>query len=74
MSMLGVVMDPDNLSLGMTDRGKSKSVCSFNSNNQFILLRAAGGHAGEGARGGKGGTGGEDTYHKIERPKNNCVR
>jgi hypothetical protein len=61
MSIAGIVMDPDSLSIEVTNRGKSKSVCSFNTANQFILMRAAGGSAGAGGRGGKGGTGGEDT-------------
>lgn len=61
MSLTGVDLNADAMSIEVTDRGKSKSVVSFNTANQFILFRAAGGDAGDGGRGGKGGTGGEDT-------------
>lgn len=62
MSVAGISMDPDNLTIEVTDRGKSKSLCSFNTANQFILMRAAGGNAGQGGPGGVGGTGGADTF------------
>lgn len=61
MALLGLDMNPDAASVEVTNRGKSKSVVSFNTANQFILMRAAGGNAGDGGVGGKGGTGGADT-------------
>lgn len=61
MSLMGVDMNAEAMTIEVTNRGKSKSVVSFNTPNQFILFRAAGGDAGDGGRGGKGGTGGEDT-------------
>lgn len=56
-----VLMDGDQLTIEVVDRGKSKSVVTFNTHTLFILLRAAGGDGGGGGEGGKGGTGGEDT-------------
>lgn len=66
MNLMGLDMNADAMSIEVTDRGKSKSVVSFNTANQFVLFRAAGGDAGDGGRGGKGGTGGEDTCPKEE--------